>query len=56
MIGTAPASTAWTIEPGVVHLTVGRSYGDQRLTTDITGHGNPYAHPNLTKAGHAKSW
>jgi hypothetical protein len=27
---------AWTVEPGVFHLTVGRSYGDQRLATDIT--------------------
>jgi beta-glucosidase len=29
-------SHAWTIEPGVFHLAVGRSYGDQRLATDIT--------------------
>jgi len=28
-------SHAWTIEPGVFHLTAGRSYGDQRLTTQI---------------------
>jgi Fibronectin type III-like domain len=26
-------SPAWTVEPGIFHLTVGRSYGDQRLTT-----------------------
>jgi beta-glucosidase len=29
---------AWTIEPGSFHLTVGRSYGDQRLTTEILLH------------------
>jgi hypothetical protein len=27
---------AWTIEQGRFRLTVGRSYGDQRLATDIT--------------------
>jgi beta-glucosidase len=26
---------AWTVEPGTFHLAVGRSYGDQRLATQI---------------------
>jgi beta-glucosidase len=29
-------SHAWTIEEGTFHLAIGRSFGDQRLTTDIT--------------------
>jgi beta-glucosidase len=29
-------SHAWTIEEGIFHLAIGRSFGDQRLTTDIT--------------------
>jgi beta-glucosidase len=29
-------SHAWTIEEGVFHLAIGRCYGDERLTTDIT--------------------
>jgi hypothetical protein len=29
-------SQAWTIEQGRFHLSVGGSYSDQRLTTEIT--------------------
>jgi beta-glucosidase len=29
-------SHAWTLEEGIFHLAIGRSFGDQRLTTDIT--------------------
>jgi Fibronectin type III-like domain len=35
---------AWTMELGVFHLAVGRSYSDQRLTTQVAvarTHGNP---------------
>jgi beta-glucosidase len=28
-------TNAWTVEPGAFHLAVGRSYGDQRLATEI---------------------
>jgi beta-glucosidase len=30
------ATHAWTVEPGRFHLAIGPSYGDQRLTTDLT--------------------
>jgi beta-glucosidase len=30
-----PGTHAWTIEPGSYHLTIGPSYGDQRLTAEI---------------------
>jgi beta-glucosidase len=47
-------SHAWTVEQGSFHLAVGRSYGDQRLATDMTvRETNGNAHPNLTTAGHA---
>ena len=45
-------SHAWTIEQGDFHLAVGRSYGDQRLTTDIMVTEPTATHPNLTRAGH----
>jgi beta-glucosidase len=31
-----PGSHAWTLEPGVFQLAVGRSYGDERLISEIT--------------------
>jgi beta-glucosidase len=42
-------SHAWTLEQGVFHLAVGRSYGDQRLVTEITvAAPNSNLHPDAT--------
>jgi beta-glucosidase len=42
-------SRAWTIEQGSFHLEVGRSYGDQRLATDVFAPRSPASSEVATK-------
>jgi beta-glucosidase len=42
-------SRAWTVEQGRFHLEVGRSYGDQRLATDVLAPRSPTSSQVATK-------